>query len=155
MGATQSKTEPVIFYNQNVPLQFSQGLVDSLETRQKSSQPAPAHTSEEVDNLVRQRVAEELERTHQQQQQLYGDIAKQNIDNDVSSVALGTDIKNMIQRIQRSSPKEIPAEIAERQEALVLCYKKNDARVLDCWQEVEQFKESVTKAQKQFVATHQ
>ncbi|KAI8069343.1 hypothetical protein BC940DRAFT_297487 [Gongronella butleri] len=155
MGATQSKqSEPVIFYNQNVPLQFSQGLVDSLESRQK----APA-TSEEVENIVRQRVAEELSRTQSQdqslKQQLFDDIAKQNIDSDQNSVALSSDIQNMIQRIERSSPKAIPADVAERQEALVLCYKNNQSRVLDCWQEVEQFKESVVKAQKQFVSTHQ
>ncbi|KAI8335754.1 hypothetical protein BC941DRAFT_354718 [Chlamydoabsidia padenii] len=114
MGATQSKSEPVIFYNQNVPLQAST----------KSTQPS---SSEDVEKLVRQRVAEELERAHQQQQelnqQLYGDMAKQNIDNDRSSVALGSDIDNMIKRVQRSSPKDIPSDIAERQEALVVCYK--------------------------------
>ncbi|SAM05662.1 hypothetical protein [Absidia glauca] len=139
MGATQSKSEPVIFYNQNVPLQFSQGLVDSLETKQKSTTTStqPAGSTEDVEKLVRQRVAEELERTQRQQQelnqQLYGDMAKQNIDNDRSSVALGSDIDNMIKRVQRN----------------------NASRVLDCWQEVEHFKDSVAKAQKQFVATHQ
>ncbi|ORX56780.1 hypothetical protein DM01DRAFT_1382218 [Hesseltinella vesiculosa] len=154
MGATQSKSDPVIFYNQNVPLQFSQGLVDSLESRQK----APA-TTEELESIVRQRVAEELSRNQQKEddmkQQLFNDIAKQNIDNDQSSVALSTDIHNIIQRIQRASTKEIPTEVIDRQEALVLCYKNNQSRVLDCWQEVEHFKESVIKAQKHFVSTHQ
>ncbi|ORZ23203.1 hypothetical protein BCR42DRAFT_458664 [Absidia repens] len=115
MGATQSKSsEPVIFYNQNVPLQSSKST-------------STTGSSEDVESVVRQRVAEELEKVHQQQQelnqQIYGDMAKQNIDNDRSSVALGTDIDSMIKRIQRSSPKDIPADIAERQEALVLCYK--------------------------------
>ncbi|CAO3590989.1 unnamed protein product [Absidia cylindrospora] len=133
------------------------GFLETLSKSLKST--STAGSSENVESVVRQRVAEELEKVHRQQQelnqQLYGDMAKQNIDNDRSSVALGTDIDNMIKRIQRSSPKDIPADIAERQEALVLCYKKNEARVLDCWHEVEQFKESVTKAQKHFVATHQ
>ncbi|KAI9274441.1 hypothetical protein BDA99DRAFT_601625 [Phascolomyces articulosus] len=159
MGTTQSKTagEPVIIYNQNVPLQFSQGLVDSLETRKKSSENNAR--SEDVEEQVRKRVAEELERVKSQQgdleQKSYSELAKSNIEKDHNSVAIGTDIENMIQRIQRTSPKEIPAEIVERQEAVVACYKKNASRPLDCWEEVEQFKETVSKAQKRFVAAHQ
>ncbi|KAG0169167.1 hypothetical protein DFQ28_003940 [Apophysomyces sp. BC1034] len=162
MGAQQSKSsEPVIFYNQNVPLQFSQGLVDSLETRTKTASSSESSNArpEEVEHIVRQRVAEELQRAQEQQEeinkQIYGDIAKRNIDNDHNSVAMGADIDNMIQRIQRSSAKEIPAEIAERQEAVVACYRKNESRPLDCWEEVEQFKESVAKAQKKFIAAYQ
>ncbi|ORY97663.1 hypothetical protein BCR43DRAFT_437339 [Syncephalastrum racemosum] len=113
MGATQSKgtPEPVIFYNQNVPLQSGE---------------SPANP-EEVEKLVRKRVAEELQRAKQQEDEVtrrsYGDLAKQNIENDYNSVAMGTDIENMIKRIQRPAPKEIPAEIAERQEAVIACYK--------------------------------
>ncbi|KAL0091159.1 hypothetical protein J3Q64DRAFT_1710435 [Phycomyces blakesleeanus] len=161
MGAQQSKSEPVIFYNQNVPLQFSQGLVDSLETRTKS---APAASSqqvrpEEVEERVRERVAEELKRVQEKQeeinQRVYSDMAKKNIDNDQNSVVLGADINNMIEKIKRTPAKAIPAEIAERQEALVVCYKNNESRPLDCWKEVEAFKASVAKAQKTFVAAYQ
>ncbi|KAI9497818.1 hypothetical protein BDB00DRAFT_867945 [Zychaea mexicana] len=127
MGTTQSKTagEPVIIYNQNVPLQFSQGLVDSLESRKKSSESSAR--SEDVEEQVRKRVAEELGRAKSQQndvnEQSYSELAKSNIEKDHNSVAMGTDIENMIQRIQRSSPKDAPAEIVERQEAVVACYK--------------------------------
>ncbi|KAF7729629.1 hypothetical protein EC973_004002 [Apophysomyces ossiformis] len=148
MGAQQSKSsEPVIFYNQNVPLQTA------------SSSEASNVRPEEVENIVRQRVTEELQRAQEQQEelnkQIYGDIAKRNIDHDHNSVAMGADIESMIQRIQRSPAKEIPADVAERQEAVILCYKKNESRPLDCWEEVEQFKESVAKAQKKFVAAYQ
>ncbi|CAO3636544.1 unnamed protein product [Cunninghamella blakesleeana] len=134
MGATQLNQNPLFFTIKTFPF---------------------SRSDQEVEALVRQRVAEELERSQQQQQQLYGELSKQNINHDQNSVALKTDIENLIQRIKRSPHKDIPTEIAERQEALVLCYKKNESRVLDCWQEVEQFKESVSKAQKHFVATHQ
>ncbi|KAL1935299.1 hypothetical protein VTP01DRAFT_4439 [Rhizomucor pusillus] len=156
MGSTQSKatSEPIIFYNQNVPLQFSQGFVESLESRRKSS--AGGTSNEDVEEIVRQRVAEELKRLQEQESQReYGELAKANIDKDYNSVAMGTDIQTMIDRIKRNAPKEIPADIAEHQEAVVACYKKNSSRPLDCWEEVEQFKESVAKAQKKFVAAHQ
>ncbi|KAI8145825.1 hypothetical protein BJV82DRAFT_510808 [Fennellomyces sp. T-0311] len=126
MGTTQSKTasEPVIFYNQNTPLQFSQGFVDSLETRKKVMSSESNVRSEDVEEQVRKRVAEELARAKAQEEQLsYGELAKSNIEKDHNSVAMGTDIENMIQRIQRAAPKEIPSEIVERQEAVVACYK--------------------------------
>ncbi|KAI9312837.1 hypothetical protein BX666DRAFT_2030718 [Dichotomocladium elegans] len=162
MGTTQSKTasEPIIFYNQNVPLQFSQGLVDSLETKKQAATSSENNTRpEDIEAIVRQRVAEKLEHAkaeaEKDHQQAYSALAKSNLEKDYNSVALGTDIENMIQRIQRTTRKEIPAEIAERQEAVVACYKKNASRPLDCWEEVEEFKEAVEKAQKKFVAAHQ
>ncbi|CDH49005.1 hypothetical protein RO3G_11622 [Lichtheimia corymbifera JMRC:FSU:9682] len=156
MGTTQSKTasEPIIFYNQSVPTQFSQGFIETLETRKKPTQESNTR-SEDVEELVRQRVAEELKREKVNNDQAYSELAKSNLEKDYNSVAMGTDIENMIQRVQRSSRKELPAEIAERQEAVVACYKKHASRPLDCWEEVEQFKESVEKFQKKFVAAHQ
>ncbi|KAI8381419.1 uncharacterized protein BYT42DRAFT_566459 [Radiomyces spectabilis] len=161
MGATQSKSEPIIFYNQNVPLQFSQGLVDSLEARKPKSAAtdAPKARPEEIEAIVRQRVEEELKRAQQQQEEVnkraYNELSKKNIENDHNSVVMNSDIETMIQRIKRSPAKEVPAEIIERQEAVVLCYKNNQSRPLDCWEEVEAFKESVTEAQRKFVAAHQ
>ncbi|CAO3653581.1 unnamed protein product [Mucor fragilis] len=159
MGATQSKSsEPVIFYNQSSPLQFSQGI-EQHATENKKEPAVSAEINEKVEQLVNERVAEELKRAKSQQEnvnkQTYGEIAKQNIDNDHNSVAMAEDIDNMIQKLQRSTPYEIPAAIAERQEALIVCYKKNQDRPLDCWEEVEQFKHAVAEEQKKFIATHQ
>ena len=54
---------------------------------------------------MRKRVAEELERAKGQQSELdqksYSELAKSNIEKDHNSVAIGTDIENMVQRIQR------------------------------------------------------
>lgn len=71
-----------------------------------TQQPAvSAESNEKVEQLVRERVAEELKRARSQQEQVnkraYGDLAKQNIDNDHNSVAMAEDIDNMIQKLQR------------------------------------------------------
>ncbi|RCI03475.1 hypothetical protein CU098_002802 [Rhizopus stolonifer] len=156
MGATQSKaSEPVIFYNQSSPLQFSQGFTEPVESKKQ-----PVNVSnEKIEQLVRERVAEELKRAKQQQDQVnqraYGELAKQNIKNDHNSIAMTEDIENMIQKLKRSSPSDIPAAIAEKQEALIVCYKNNQTRPLDCWEQVEQFKHAVAEEQKRFVAAHQ
>lgn len=41
----------------------------------------------------------------------------------------------------------LPEEITKAQDALVACYKKNAERSLDCWAEVQEFKDLVQKAQ--------
>ncbi|CAO3630782.1 unnamed protein product [Mucor hiemalis] len=99
MGATQSKTtQPVIFYNQSSPLQFAQ---QEEPIKNEKKPVASVESNEKIDQLVRERVAEELKRAQQQQEQAnkraYGDLAKQNIQNDHNSVALGEDIGSMIQ----------------------------------------------------------
>ncbi|KAI8636673.1 hypothetical protein BD408DRAFT_425756 [Parasitella parasitica] len=160
MGATQSKSsEPVIFYNQGSPLQFSQGFEQNTPKNDKQPAAVSAESNEKIEQLVRERVEEELKRVRSQQEQVnkrtYGDLAKQNIDNDHNSIAMAEDIDGMIQKLQRSTPSEIPKAIAESQEALIVCYKKNQDRPLDCWEEVEQFKHAVAEEQKKFIATHQ
>lgn len=64
-----------------------------------------AEINEKVEQLVNERVAEELKRAKSQQEnvnkQAYGELAKQNIDNDHNSVAMAEDIDNMIQKLQR------------------------------------------------------
>lgn len=61
--------------------------------------------SEDVEELVRQRVAEELKREKANNDQAYSELAKSNLEKDYNSVAMGTDIENMIQRVQRYDAK--------------------------------------------------
>ncbi|GAA5808642.1 hypothetical protein MFLAVUS_002035 [Mucor flavus] len=156
MGSTQSKSaQPVIFYNQSSPLQFSQGYEEPVKTKEEPI----SVSNEKIEQLVRERVAAELNRKKQEQEKannrVYGDLAKKNIENDHNSIAIGEDIDSMIQKLQRSAPAEIPALIAERQEELIVCYKNNQSRPLDCWEQVEKFKSAVANEQKKFVASHQ
>ncbi|KAI8576252.1 hypothetical protein K450DRAFT_257862 [Umbelopsis ramanniana AG] len=158
MGAQQSRPEGVIFYNENVPLQFSQNLVDSLESRAKRSKPVgnsgKAPLPHEVEGVVRERVAEELNRIKEQQEEannrITAQLSKQNLESKHNAVAIGADIEDMIKRVQRSTSSKLPAEIKESQQAVIECYRHNKSRPLDCWAEVENFKDAVAQAQKEF-----
>ncbi|KAG2178697.1 hypothetical protein INT44_001850 [Umbelopsis vinacea] len=163
MGAQQSRPEGVIFYNENVPLQFSQNLVDSLESRAKRSKPVAntgkAPLPHEVEGVVRERVAEELNRIKEQQDEannrITAQLSKQNLESKHNAVAIGADIEDMIKRVQRSTSSKLPAEIKESQQAVIECYRlvihrHNKSRPLDCWAEVENFKDAVAQAQKEF-----
>ncbi|PHZ15508.1 uncharacterized protein RHIMIDRAFT_89690 [Rhizopus microsporus ATCC 52813] len=65
------------------------------------------------------------------------------------------DIEDMIAKMKRTPPADIPKDVAERQEALIVCYRNNQTRPLDCWAEVEEFKNVVAHEQRKFVANHQ
>lgn len=64
-------------------------------------------SNEKIEELVRERVAEELKRVQYQNeavnQQNYGELAKKNIENDHNSVAMTEDIEGMIKKLQRYS----------------------------------------------------
>ncbi|CAO3610033.1 unnamed protein product [Mucor hiemalis] len=158
-GLNTIKTqEPVIFYNPNVPLQFSTSLVNTLE--KKADQTNEKIEARQVEFVVRERVAQELEKIKETESKLkekfYVELTEQNAEKDnLNAVATNTDIQTMIERISRSSPKELPVEVQKCQEAVVACYNKNKDRSLDCWKEVVDFKQAVTEEQKKFVAAHQ
>jgi MICOS complex subunit MIC19 len=45
----------------------------------------------------------------------------------------------------------MPKDVAKAREELVGCLRKNDRRPLDCWRQVEEFKESVGRMEREFV----
>lgn len=54
-------------------------------------------------------------------------------------------------QLARTAPakqvKVLPEDITKAQSALVKCYRDNKDRSLDCWKEVQEFKDLVQKAQ--------
>ncbi|GAN04824.1 DUF1690 domain-containing protein [Mucor ambiguus] len=139
-------------------IQFSQSLVGTLE--KKAEQTTERVQARQVESLVRQRVAEELEKIKQNQSELsekfYIQLTEENAEKDnLNAVTTNNDIESMVQRISRSSAKELPAQVKMCQDAVIACYNNNKSRSLDCWKEVANFKEAVAEEQKKFVAAHQ
>jgi hypothetical protein len=151
MGASQSKTqEPIIFYNPNVPLQvnilaiklkfqlvtnyffgkkkFSQSLVGSLE--KKAEQTAERIEARQVESIVRQRVAEELENIKQNESELsekyYVELTEKNSEKDnLNAIATNNDIETMIERISRYITVKRPREFALFTEYVIDLVLKN------------------------------
>lgn len=85
-------------------VQFSQSLVGTLE--KKAEQTTERVQARQVENLVRQRVAEELEKIKQNESELsekyYIQLTEENADKDnLNAVATNNDIEAMVQRISR------------------------------------------------------
>ncbi|KAF9306102.1 hypothetical protein BGZ74_007570 [Mortierella antarctica] len=146
MGASQSKgeSEPMVFVNEEnpVPVRVSSAFVNQIS----HSQPEAA-SQRDIENQVRQRVQAELTKIQTEQNKFvdYKSDANANVtEQDMDHLAKHTPSKHV---------KVLPEEITKAQDALVACYKKNAERSLDCWAEVQEFKDLVQKAQNAFLAT--
>jgi hypothetical protein len=100
--------------------------------------------------VVRERVAEELNRIKEQQEEannrITAQLSKQNLESKHNAVAIGADIEDMIKRVQRyfvmksvetqhrgsysirilfkrSTSSKLPADIKESQQAVIECYR--------------------------------
>ncbi|KAI8080278.1 uncharacterized protein B0P05DRAFT_540698 [Gilbertella persicaria] len=149
MGASQSTVkEPVIFYNPNVPLQFSHSLVGSIE--KKAEQTAEKMEARHVESVVRQRVAEELEKIQQTQAELkesiYVDLTQTKAEKEVES-------EPITQMISRPMAKQVPENIKKYQDELMACYNQNKDKSLNCWKQVADFKQAVVEEQTKLVSS--
>lgn len=173
MGADQSKpSEPSgkVFTNDQ-PVQFSQDLVDHLSDRITSTSPDSARQST-LDEHVRSRIQAELSRLQSEEEQVRQQIEtaleKENLDKETelankgaedgklttSSSALAEELEQVQKRaerfLERKRMDDFP-EVKEKQGALLKCYSNNRSTSLDCWKEVEEFKQSVASLEKKFV----
>ncbi|KAF9414085.1 hypothetical protein BGZ94_000517 [Podila epigama] len=146
MGSTQSKVEkePMVFVNEEnpVPVRISSSFANQIA----SSQPEAA-SQKDIENQVRQRVQAELARIKSEENKFadYKSDANANVtEQDMNQLAKNNPSKHV---------KVLPEEIVKAQDALVACYKKNTDRSLDCWAEVQEFKDLVQKAQNAFLAS--
>jgi len=74
---------------------------------------------------------------------------------DLSSVTLEGDIKALRQKFLGIKDTKTDLEARKAREELVQCLHLNDRRALDCWWEVKQFKEKVSKLEREFVEKNQ
>jgi MICOS complex subunit MIC19 len=73
----------------------------------------------------------------------------------LSSVTLEGDIKELRQKFVGVKDTKEDSEARKAREELVRCLQLHDRRSLDCWWEVQQFKDKVTKLEREFVNKNQ
>lgn len=73
-------------------------------------------------------------------------------ESDRSHDSVNKEIMDLRQKLeQRKTVEKVPAGVEKAKEGLVKCLRYNDRRPLDCWQEVETFKQEVGKLEKAFI----
>lgn len=74
---------------------------------------------------------------------------------DLDTPTLQRDIKKLKQKLaERKQERELSPTVAKAQQEVVKCLRENDKRPLDCWQEIEAFKEEVRKLEKRFMESN-
>ncbi|KZS99277.1 hypothetical protein SISNIDRAFT_448160 [Sistotremastrum niveocremeum HHB9708] len=164
MGGTQSTPEndEKIFESQ-VPLNFSQDLVNHLAENLPSTATSPAR-QEHLDSQVRKRIDEEAARLRDQdasvkeaiRQALDASIQHDapSSDDGPSSPELQKSLDQVIERVQRLDTQRqsfSSDETTVKGQAVVECYKKHSKTPLDCWREVAEFHASVAELEKKYV----
>ncbi|KAF9275285.1 hypothetical protein BKA57DRAFT_475636 [Linnemannia elongata] len=153
MGSSQSKGDapPMVFVNEEdpVPVRVSSAFVNQISASQTS-----VGSSEDIEREVRQRVQAELAKI-QAEKDAAVDSTFVNYKSSTNANAVMTEqeMEHLARKTPAKQVKVLPEEITKAQDALVQCYRKNQDRSLDCWAEVQEFKELVQKAQNAFIAT--
>ncbi|GJJ70626.1 MICOS complex subunit MIC19 [Entomortierella parvispora] len=148
MGSQPSKDKPMVFVNdETVPVRVSSSFVNQIS----QSQPVTG-SPEDIESQVRQRVHAELTKIQAEKE---ATLPYTNYHSSTHGNALVTE--QDMDQLARSAPakqvKILPEDITKAQYALVQCYRDNKDRSLDCWKEVQEFKDLVQKAQNAFIAT--
>ncbi|KAG6865287.1 hypothetical protein C0991_003747 [Blastosporella zonata] len=175
MGASQSssrsETDEQVFPNET-PIGFSRDVVNQLSDKLDSSETSPERQSS-LDAQIRSRIQSEIDALKEQEEQVRREIElaleKENLDREKgvsedgseripSSLELMGDLEEIRGKVDRYQSRrdltDFP-EVKSAGEAVVSCYRANQATPLDCWREVAQFKDSVARVEQQHFKTLQ
>ncbi|KAF6835488.1 DUF1690 domain-containing protein [Colletotrichum musicola] len=163
MGASESKpssnTSPHLWTGRS-PAGLSHDLVESLQ----SSPETDASRAQLTELQVQARVAEELKRLQAKESEAlklaHEKIAAEDSskpadasdDKSRSHESVAKEVEALRARLaERKTIRELPGPVEAARSEVVRCLRENDRRPLDCWREVEAFKEEVKRLEKGWV----
>ncbi|KAB5593051.1 hypothetical protein CTheo_3516 [Ceratobasidium theobromae] len=171
MGAQQSAAPggSQVVYSNETPIQFSRDVINHLADARDSPNPAPER-QQALDAVVQKRIQSEMKRLQEADAAVRADIEaaleRENLDRDKQIVEVGEGgsselLRSELEEVQRRADRfrsrlalDHAPDVKETQAKLLACYRANPGRPLDCWEEVEHFKEAVSKLEKRAFAQH-
>jgi len=156
-GSSKPATAPTSHvWTSETPVRFSQELVDSLQ----ASTETDSTRAKSLELHVQKRVASELRRLQERterdledlklkisaaedtaQKKTAGDalrdLGREAVQNDV------TELKKKLERRRRLA--DVDGEVDKAKSEVIRCLRENDRRPLDCYREVERFREEVRR----------
>ncbi|KAK3311400.1 uncharacterized protein B0T15DRAFT_73758 [Chaetomium strumarium] len=132
----------------------SQNLVESLET----SNETDVSRLQAQELQIQERVAAELKRLRAQEAEALRE-AQQKLSDDQDQQLSGPSRQEVSKAIEdlrakleeKRKVRQVPDSVEGARNDVVRCLRENDRRPLDCWREVEAFKEEVRKLEKGWV----
>ncbi|KAH6618642.1 hypothetical protein C7974DRAFT_416003 [Boeremia exigua] len=181
MGAENSKPSSEVkqhVFSSDHPVQFSNGLVDSLQKNTFTD----ATRSKAQELAYQERLTAELEKLREQGSQDFSKFSETLSDEDsqpaepsftekladatsssstlaekkrqqeMSRTSVTKEIEQLRKKLeQRKKLDQVDADLNKAKEEVVTCLRMHDRRPLDCWKEVETFKREVGRLEQQFV----
>ncbi|KAI1129322.1 hypothetical protein F5Y10DRAFT_238694 [Nemania abortiva] len=138
------------------PVGVSQDFVDTLHTSRESD----VSRAQNLELAVQARVSEELKKlSAQESTALKATLEKASEIADKDTAAAQGDRQTVSGEVEalrarlhkRKQLRPLPESVEKARGEVVRCLLENDRRPLDCWQEVESFKEEVRKLEKSWV----
>ncbi|KAI0971996.1 hypothetical protein F4678DRAFT_460826 [Xylaria arbuscula] len=156
MGSSSSKPAGDSHtWNASSPVGVSQDVVDSLHLNRESD----VSRAQTLELAVQARVSEELKKlAAQDSKALKATLAKASEITDGEAAQAGpretvsAEVEALRARLdKRKQLRPVPESVEKARGDVVRCLLENDRRPLDCYQEVEAFKEEVRKLEKSWV----
>ncbi|RYP07163.1 hypothetical protein DL764_002710 [Monosporascus ibericus] len=146
------------------PVGVSQDVVESLQASSEVSDPVdPEHSdtsrAQTLELAVQARVAEELRKLQvredaalKEAQEKASEYADNEDNGGKSHQAVSKEVETLRARLEkRKQLRQLPDGVEAARGDVVRCLMEHDRRPLDCWKEVETFKEEVRRLEKQWV----
>jgi len=178
MGSSSSKQEiqdPTkgenVFQNINTPIivsflflikltKFTNPLISHLDSTKESNSTRSASIEAHIQSRVQQELARLEARSDSLQEKVEEALKRQGLltereSANLNSVTLEGDIKELREKFKGIKDSKEDVEARKAREDLVQCLQLHDRRSLDCWWEVQQFKDKVARLEKEFVNKNQ
>ncbi|RLV91235.1 MICOS complex subunit MIC19 [Spathaspora sp. JA1] len=149
MGSNTSKPETKVF-TPATPIDFSASFLSQLENTPESEFSRAQHT----EKYIQERVAAELAKLEQQtiaQFQTTTNNALLTEQDKITSPSVSelndkiTKLTETLQENAKLAKIEVPSSITTSRQEVINCLKENQGKSLNCWEEVEIFKNLVKK----------
>ncbi|KAI8815391.1 hypothetical protein BJ742DRAFT_783411 [Cladochytrium replicatum] len=134
MGGQQSKeAQSIVFYSNepDISIQFTPNLVNQLNGGQSNA--GDEDTDRTVEERLQQQLSLEKERRYAFEQR--------------SVAMVSREADDISRRLGPIPALAVDSASVPTQQSVIECYRKNSKRPLDCWKEVEEFKDTVLQAQ--------
>ena len=157
MGANSSKPsdQSPHAWKATGPVGVSQDVVESLQASSESD----TSRAQTLELAVQARVAEELRKLQAREdaalreaQEKASEYADDEDKGGKSRQAVSKEVETLRARLEkRKQLRQLPDSVEAARGEVVRCLMEHDRRPLDCWKEVETFKEEVRRLEKQWV----
>ncbi|RDW80214.1 hypothetical protein BP6252_04852 [Coleophoma cylindrospora] len=153
-------------WTSETPVKFSQELIDSLQTSTETDSTRAKTLELHIQSRVNSELQKLRDETSHKLAELEAAISSQQESKakegstksagdalrDLGREAVENDVLELKKKLaQRKMVKDSDAGVDEAKDKLVNCLRVNDRRPLDCWKEVETFKNEVRRLEGQWV----